>query len=195
MEYNGYKPGYIYVLKAGPYYKIGYADDVEQRLKTVSMSVKPDDLTDPIELLFSFQTTSKLIAERQLHSFFDRKRVKGEWFRLDPENVECLRAFAGEYTVDQFVLDWCKLPDDIVLYTEEDVDFCRRFHIRVGKAMPDDLEAVIKRERLKRGRDQRVAHYRKLLLGLLDAMKVEDLEWLMETAMRRGVKPELDEGA
>lgn len=188
MEYNGYKPGYIYVLKSGPYYKIGYADNVDQRLKSVSAASKPDDMTDPIELLFSFKTTSKLIAERHLHTFFDRFRVKGEWFRLRPQDVETLRVFTGEYTVDQFVLDWCKLPDEAVLFSEEDIEFCRKFSIRFGGILPDGLEEYVKHERAKRALKSRAARYRKMLIGLLESMDIDDLEWLVDAAMRRGVR-------
>ena len=190
MEYNGYKPGYIYVLKSGPYYKIGYADDVEQRLKQVSNAVKPDDLVDPIELLFSFSTTSKLLAEKMLHEYFSSKRVKGEWFALSDHSVETLRSFTHESSVDEFVNRWHKIPGDLVLFSAEDVAFCQRYTIKVGSIMPNDLPDAINSERNKRARADRATRYRKSLTKLLENMSVDDMEWMYEAVMSRGVRPE-----
>jgi Meiotically Up-regulated Gene 113 (MUG113) protein len=191
MEYNGYKPGYIYVLKSGPYYKIGYADDVEQRMKTVGASVKPDGLVEPIEFLFSFETSSKMIAERMLHDYFASKRVKGEWFELSDHSVETLRTFTtGELSVDEFVNKWHRIPGDLVLFSEEDIAFCQRFMIKVGEIMPDVLEEAIKQERIKRARADRAARYRKSLTKMLENMSVDDMEWIYETIMLRGARAE-----
>lgn len=196
MEYNGYKPGYIYVLGSGRYYKIGYADDVEQRMKTVGASTRPDDLTEPITLLFSFQTTSKMIAERTLHEFFKRYRVKGEWFELSDQHVGMLQGFT-ETSVDEFVIQLHGLPSDLTLYTRRDIEFARMYKLRyaVGNVdiLPDDLEERIEEERARRGREQRIERYRKVLSGLLEYMSMEDMEWLYHATMRRGVADEPSE--
>lgn len=189
MEWNGYKPGFIYVLRSGPYYKIGYADNVEQRLKTVGAAAAPK-LPEPIELLFSFQTTSKLIAERLLHDFFAKLRVKGEWFELLPRHVDMLRAFTGEYTVDRFVLDYHKVPTDLLLFTDEDIAFCQRFQLRIGSILPDKLADAVCRERISRNRKDRAERYKRSLTRLLDAMSVDDMEWIMEAIMTRGIQAE-----
>ncbi len=193
MEYNGYKPGYIYVLKSGPYYKIGFADDVEQRLKVIGAAAKPDDLTEPIELLFSFQTTSKMIAERTLHEFFVRHRVKGEWFRLTDRHLNVLRGFT-ESSVDEFAIHLHSLPTDLILYTREDIEFVRKYNLRPhvdgSDSVDEDIEDVIEQERARRGREQRILRYRKILTGLLEHMAMEDLEWIYRTIMLRGAREE-----
>jgi hypothetical protein len=193
VEYNGYKPGYIYVLKSGPYYKIGYADNVEQRLKVIGNAAKPDDLTEPIELLFSFETTSKMIAERTLHEFFSRFRVKGEWFRLGDRHVESLRGFT-ETSVDEFCIQLHSLPNDVILYTREDIEFAKRYNLRMrgSEEGPEDLDEAIEKERSRRGRAQRAEHYRDALSSLLKHMSVEDLEWIYRAIMRRGVSESAD---
>lgn len=193
MEYNGYKPGYIYVLKSGLYYKIGYADDVAQRLKVVGLAAKPDDLTEPIELLFSFETTSKMVAERTLHDFFARHRVKGEWFRLNDQHVESLRSFT-ESSVDEFCMHLHGLPADLTLYTREDIAFAKKHGLRPrgngNEIITDDLDEYIEQERGRRGRTQRIERYRKILTGFLEHMAMEDLEWIYRAIMLRGAKAE-----
>lgn len=195
MQYNGYKPGYIYVLKSGPYYKIGYADVVEQRLKTVGSSTKPDDLTEPIELLFSFSTTSKRIAERTLHDFFKRHRVKGEWFKFTDRHIEVLRVFVTT-SVDEFVLKLHGLPDDVTLYTREDIEFCKTFGMLIvenNESVPvEELEAYIEHERMRRSRKQRAERYRKNLMSMIEYLPVEDLEWLYRAVIERGTRFEDD---
>jgi hypothetical protein len=196
MDYNGYKPGFIYVLKSGPYYKIGFADDIEQRMKSVGNSAKPDDLKEPIELFFSFPTQSKLIAERKLHDFFSSVRVKGEWFCLADRHLDILRRFVDGYSVDQFVIHSHRLPTDLVLFSNADIQFCRDFGMKFtyGKdvILPEELEMYIERERASRARESRAKKYHKTIAGLLEAMSVEDLEWLYESIMMRGVVAEED---
>lgn len=196
MEFNGYKPGYIYVLKSAPYYKIGYADDVEQRLKTISAAARPDDMIEPITLLFSFQTTSKMVAERTLHDYFKRYRVKGEWFKLTDQHLAILQRFT-DVSVDEFVIQLHGLPNDLLLYTREDIEFAKTYQLRfVGdkELVPaDELEGHIEQERARRGRQHRIERYRKVLGNLLEHMSMEDMEWLYRTAMRRGVTDEPSE--
>jgi hypothetical protein len=199
VEYNGYKPGFIYVLKSAPYYKIGFADDVEQRLKTVGTSAKPDDLAEPISLLFKFPTRSKMVAERDLHEFLRSARAKGEWFKLNERSVELLRRFADGESVDEFIARLHRIPEDFTLFTQGDVQFCKDFGIRFilpndkdKEILPDGLEAYIEDARALAGRQQRAKRYQKMLTGMLEHMSVDDMEWLMEAVMARGVSPEGD---
>jgi hypothetical protein len=195
MEYNGYKPGYIYVLKSGPYYKIGFADDVAQRLKNVASAVSPD-LPEPITLLFSFPTTSKLIAERALHELFRQSRTKGEWFQLADRHLSMLQRFADGYSVDEFVMHNHRLPDDLVLFSDSDIEFFIGFDLIYPRteAHPDitgdNLVEMIGQEKSKRARASRAIRYKETLRKLLDSMSVDDMEWIYETIMLRGVRPE-----
>ena len=66
------------------YYKIGLSNKPEFREKTLQ-SEKPT-----IQLIASKKFTERkiaLIAERTLHNKYSHKRRRGEWFQLDPEEV------------------------------------------------------------------------------------------------------------
>ena len=63
--------------------KIGRSTDPRVRESTLQ-SEKPS-----IKLLFFAPAPAAL--ERQLHARYDDKRVRGEWFRLDPSEIEQIR--------------------------------------------------------------------------------------------------------
>jgi hypothetical protein len=75
--------GYIYVIKCNEYYKIGSSrDGVEKRLNGMQTG-------NPYELLIvaKYCVTDYLQAEALLHKYFKDKRVRGEWFKLDKEDL------------------------------------------------------------------------------------------------------------
>lgn len=84
-----YNPGYVYLLQAGPYYKIGLTRNLDQRVKTLS-TLPPFDL----ELVCAIRTGDMYTLERELHQRFKGKRKNGEWFELDPNDVEYIRELA-----------------------------------------------------------------------------------------------------
>ena len=68
------RPGYVYYLRVGAHYKIGFASNLERRLA----SYPPDT-----ELLAVEPGTLKLEAER--HREFKHSRISGrEWYRPNP---------------------------------------------------------------------------------------------------------------
>ncbi len=84
-------PGYVYLLKAGPWYKIG---------KTVSLHDRFTQLVTQlpfaIELTGYIRTTSMTACESKYHKQFSEKRLNGEWFSLTDDDVKVFLQEASE---------------------------------------------------------------------------------------------------
>ena len=74
--------GYVYLLQAGPYYKIGASTNVKRRIRQLA-TLPPFNL----HLLCTLHTDDMYGLEQGLHERFAAKRVNGEWFELDQEDV------------------------------------------------------------------------------------------------------------
>lgn len=84
-------PKYLYIVRSGNInlYKIGITKDIDQRLNTLQIG-NPEkihpiaffcaDLSDPFgrEIFY---------LERFLHKNFENKRIQGEWFKLNLEEI------------------------------------------------------------------------------------------------------------
>lgn len=80
------KPGYVYLAYCETgHYKIGRSKGPRDRIKALDtkMPVK-------IELLHSFPADDYVKAEEGLHRAFEDKRVNGEWFDLEKEDLRAL---------------------------------------------------------------------------------------------------------
>jgi len=82
--------GYIYVLKAMvgfvAYYKIGRTNNPKNRMSAlgVQMPFRIDTIhIAPVDDMHD--------AELSLHEYFSDKRGYGEWFELEPEDLEIIR--------------------------------------------------------------------------------------------------------
>jgi len=80
------KAGYVYLLKAGPYCKIGVSADVSKRIEQLA-TLPPFD----IDLLHTIPTDDMYALESTLHERFADKRKNGEWFELDQDDVEYIK--------------------------------------------------------------------------------------------------------
>lgn len=80
------REGYVYVIQAGPYYKIGHAINVSKRLEQYAPKL-PWEVT----LIHSIQSADRIALESYLHKRFADKRCNGEWFELDEEDVAWLK--------------------------------------------------------------------------------------------------------
>ena len=78
--------GFVYVLQAGPYYKIGRAKNVNNRVKQLA-TLPPFDVV----IIHTIKTQDSYELELQLHGRFDNKHKNGEWFELDEEDVTWLK--------------------------------------------------------------------------------------------------------
>lgn len=83
------KTTYLYVMidKRTGYYKIGRSKDPSYREKTLQ-SDAPD-----IELLFHYEAYTN--QEKELHQKYAEKRVRGEWFQLDENDLEEIKNIVG----------------------------------------------------------------------------------------------------
>jgi hypothetical protein len=70
-----------YLMYDGFYYKIGQAYEPEKRLKSLRIA-------SPNITLICY---GKKINECHLHKLFSHKRVEGEWFDLDKNDVSCIK--------------------------------------------------------------------------------------------------------
>ena len=74
--------GCVYLLKAGPFYKIGKSQNFEKRLSQIKLQ-----LPYPVEVIHVFRTGSMSELETYWHRRFREKRTNGEWFILTDEDV------------------------------------------------------------------------------------------------------------
>lgn len=85
--------GWVYFVqdKQG-YTKIGQSKDLVTRIKTLSV-VLPYDLVCALAIYSS----DYKVQEREFHDLFKEKRVRGEWFTLDDEDIDYLVSDSGFY--------------------------------------------------------------------------------------------------
>jgi len=74
--------GYVYLLKAGPYYKVGRSKDFNKRIKAIRLQLPFD--TEQVHVV---ETSDMIKLENQWHGRFKEKRENGEWFLLSEADV------------------------------------------------------------------------------------------------------------
>lgn len=70
------RPGYVYVIEAGEFVKIGFAADVEKRLRALRTAC-------PMPLTVIAEIKGTMVTEQKLHRRFAGHRAEGEWFRRE----------------------------------------------------------------------------------------------------------------
>lgn len=98
---------YVYLMRSGDgeRWKIGKADDVEERLRTFRT-------TDPgISLEAEIFSRDAYALEAQLHRKFRRQRIweSHEWFHLTPEQVQWIKRLPDDPVLFQFRLRGLRL--------------------------------------------------------------------------------------
>lgn len=100
--------GYTYLIegthKGKKLYKIGKANDLNERMKRFEVKI-PFDITP----FTSFWVSKPLELESILHKQFSSKRVSGEWFDLDVNDIKKLLSIGNSYEVSDHEL----LKEDI----------------------------------------------------------------------------------
>ena len=100
-------PTNIYVIKCREFYKIGVTNCVERRHKGIGILLPFD-----MELVLNFKPSlSKLDKydkrrevrriEKFLHHHFQMKRVKGEWFLLNEEDLSIIPSLIKQAMMKQ----------------------------------------------------------------------------------------------
>lgn len=85
--------GYIYVIEAGPYFKIGKTLALMNRVEQIIRDIRrhaPKLPMAPVRFVGSCAcwSTDLNSIENALHSRFDSVRAQGEWFVLSPRQLE-----------------------------------------------------------------------------------------------------------
>jgi len=78
--------GWVYILKAGKYYKIGRSKRPQKRYEDLA-TLPPW----PTEMINTIKAGDMSQLESKLHKRFAEKRKRGEWFELDKEDVAWLK--------------------------------------------------------------------------------------------------------
>ena len=74
---------YIYLVRAGADYKIGFSKHPEQRVKEIQTSC-----SEKVELIHKIPSKLSIrLHESVLHRMFAAKRKNGEWFALNEKDV------------------------------------------------------------------------------------------------------------
>lgn len=74
--------GVVYLLKAGPFYKIGKTTDIKKRLQHIKLQ-----LPYSVSLIHSIYTHDISRVETDWHRRFVHQRTNGEWFTLSDSEV------------------------------------------------------------------------------------------------------------
>lgn len=73
----------VYLLRCGTYYKIGMSDNVAWRVQQLSVALPME-----VQHVHTIRTDDPARLEKELHTRFADKRVRGEWFSLDLFDVD-----------------------------------------------------------------------------------------------------------
>lgn len=78
--------GYVYLLRAGKFYKIGRTNSLGRREYEVALQ-----LPEKAKTIHFIQTDDPVGIEAYWHKRFENKRKRGEWFELSSEDVRAFK--------------------------------------------------------------------------------------------------------
>lgn len=97
-ERRKYTPGFVYLMKSSNgYYKIGRATNVDIRNKQHLR-----DYPIAIDVIHFFFCRNCVKGESYLLKMFGDRRLQGEWFELEPDDVKFITSITDEIAKSMF---------------------------------------------------------------------------------------------
>lgn len=87
---NSCESGYVYVIKMGDHYKIGISIEPSRRLKEFTK------LPHEIETIICDYKKGYKEIEKELHEKYLPKRERGEWFKLEEEDIVEIKEYLSK---------------------------------------------------------------------------------------------------
>jgi hypothetical protein len=106
----------VYVIEVDGFFKIGYTQSFKKRMMEIKISSP-----HPINVIYKFHTNYGLEIEKILQESFEDKRVSGEWFDLDREDLYdiyiSLSIFEDQRKFEYKELQLPELEEDLTIET------------------------------------------------------------------------------